>query len=185
MKRKNARIQPDLFEQDEPRVLPALSQKEQLATLVEALLLERRRAKPRPAVAAVVLVAERHTAIVEADQPAVRDGDAVCVAGEIGEHRLGPGKGRLGIDEPVLFLERREVRRKGLPLTQAFDLAKKRQPARPVGVGKPRQEEPPEQTGQDVDQEAADESCGRFPARRIGQIMRFSLRRAAAGNLSI
>ena len=37
MKRKNARIQPDLFEQDE---LPALSQKEQLATLVEVLLLE-------------------------------------------------------------------------------------------------------------------------------------------------
>src|SRR5712671_4896997 len=40
MKHKNASIQPDLFEQDEPRVLPALSQKEQLATLVEALLLE-------------------------------------------------------------------------------------------------------------------------------------------------
>jgi hypothetical protein len=40
MKRKNASIQPDLFDQDEPRVLPALSQKEQLATLVEALLLE-------------------------------------------------------------------------------------------------------------------------------------------------
>jgi hypothetical protein len=40
MKRKNASIQPDLFEQDEPRVLPAFSQKEQLATLVEALLLE-------------------------------------------------------------------------------------------------------------------------------------------------
>lgn len=40
MKRKNARIQPDLFERDEPRVLPALSQKEQLATLLEALLLE-------------------------------------------------------------------------------------------------------------------------------------------------
>jgi hypothetical protein len=40
MKRKNARIQPDLFDQDEPRVLPALSQKEQLATLVEALLIE-------------------------------------------------------------------------------------------------------------------------------------------------
>jgi hypothetical protein len=40
MKRKNASIQPDLFEQDEPRGLPALSQKEQLATLVEALLRE-------------------------------------------------------------------------------------------------------------------------------------------------
>jgi hypothetical protein len=40
MKRKNASIQLDLFEQDEPRVLPVLSQKEQLATLVETLLLE-------------------------------------------------------------------------------------------------------------------------------------------------
>ena len=40
MKRKNASIQPDLFEQDEPRVLPDLSQKEHLATLVEALLVE-------------------------------------------------------------------------------------------------------------------------------------------------
>ncbi len=40
MKRKSASIQPELFEQDEPRVLPALSQKEQLVTLVEALLLE-------------------------------------------------------------------------------------------------------------------------------------------------
>ena len=40
MKHKNASIQPDLFRQDEPRLLPALSQKEQLATLVEALLFE-------------------------------------------------------------------------------------------------------------------------------------------------
>ena len=40
MKLKNASIQPDLFEQDEPRVVLALSQTEQLATLVEALLLE-------------------------------------------------------------------------------------------------------------------------------------------------
>jgi hypothetical protein len=40
MKHKNANIQPDLFEQGEPRVLPALSQKEQLTTLVEALLFE-------------------------------------------------------------------------------------------------------------------------------------------------
>ena len=48
----------------------------------------------------------------------------------------------------ALPVERREVRSKGLPPTQTFDLAKKRQPARPMGVGEPRQEEPPEQTGQ-------------------------------------
>ena len=40
MKRKNASIQLDLFGQDEPCVLPALSRKEQLATLVHAPLLE-------------------------------------------------------------------------------------------------------------------------------------------------
>jgi hypothetical protein len=40
MKPKSATIQPDLFEPDQPPVMPAPSQKEQLATLVEALLLE-------------------------------------------------------------------------------------------------------------------------------------------------
>ena len=40
MKHKSASIQPDLFEQGEPRTLPSLVQKEQLATLLEALLLE-------------------------------------------------------------------------------------------------------------------------------------------------
>ena len=40
MKHKSASRQPDLFEQNRLRVLPVPSQKEQLATLVEALLLE-------------------------------------------------------------------------------------------------------------------------------------------------
>ena len=40
MKHKSASIQPDLFEQEGPRALPSLLQKEQVATLVEALLLE-------------------------------------------------------------------------------------------------------------------------------------------------
>jgi len=40
MKRKSARIQPDLFEQNRPRVLLVPSHQEQLAALVKALLLE-------------------------------------------------------------------------------------------------------------------------------------------------
>ena len=40
MKRKSASIQPDLFEQNRPRVLPVPLNKDQLATLVKALLLE-------------------------------------------------------------------------------------------------------------------------------------------------
>ena len=40
MKHKSASIQPDLFEQEKPRALPSPLQKEQLAALVKALLLE-------------------------------------------------------------------------------------------------------------------------------------------------
>src|SRR6266446_8959652 len=74
-------------------------------------------AVPRLPVAAVILVTEGHAALVEAEQAAVRDSDAVRVAGEISEHRLGPGEGRLGVDEPVHSPEWREVRGKGLPAT--------------------------------------------------------------------
>ncbi len=75
---------------------------------------ERHGAVPRLPVAAVILVAEGDAAFVEADQSAVRDGDAMGLAGEIGEHRLGAGKGRLGIDEPVLPPQRREMGSEGL-----------------------------------------------------------------------
>ena len=51
---------------------------------------ERHCAVPRQPVAAVILVAEGHAALVERSEPAVRDGDAMGVAGEIGEHRFGP-----------------------------------------------------------------------------------------------
>jgi hypothetical protein len=40
MKHRSASIQPDLFVQDESSALPTLSQMDQLAPLVEALLLE-------------------------------------------------------------------------------------------------------------------------------------------------
>ena len=67
------------------------------------------------------------------------------VAGEIGEYRLRPGEGRLGVDEPVLPLERCEICVEGLAAMQVLDFAKEREPARCMGVGKRRQEQPPEQ----------------------------------------
>jgi hypothetical protein len=98
---------------------------------------QRHRAKPLPAVAAVILVAEGYAALVEADQAAVWDGNAVGVSGEIGEHRFGPGEGWLGIDEPVLLLEWRKVRGEGLAAMQAVEVAKEHQPARRVRIGEP------------------------------------------------
>src|SRR3979409_446972 len=55
---------------------------------------ERHGAQPRPAVAAVVLVAEGHAAFVEAEQAAIGDGDTVSVSGEKSEDRLGGGGGQ-------------------------------------------------------------------------------------------
>src|SRR6266705_1817513 len=103
---------------------------------------ERHGAVPRRPVAAVILVAEGHAALVESNEATVRDGDAMGVAGEIGKHCFWPGEGRLGVDEPVLALERREMRGEGLTTTQVLDLAEEREPARRVGVGECRQEEP-------------------------------------------
>ncbi len=45
-------------------------------------------ALPARAMEAIVLVAERDTGLVERDQPTVRDGDAVGVSSQIGEHRF-------------------------------------------------------------------------------------------------
>ena len=61
--------------------------------------------------AAVVLVAEGHPGLVEVEEAAVRDGDAVGVAGEIGQHGLRSAEGALGIDDPVGPAQRREDRR--------------------------------------------------------------------------
>ena len=54
------------------------------------------------AVTAVVLVTERDAGLVERDQAPVRDGDAVRVARQVGQHGLGATEGRLGVDDPCV-----------------------------------------------------------------------------------
>src|SRR5437016_14058165 len=71
-------------------------------------------AVPRLPVAAVVLVAEGHAALVESNEATVRDGDTMGVAGEVGEHCFRPSEGRLGIDEPLLPFKRCEIDRKSV-----------------------------------------------------------------------
>src|SRR5262245_32029053 len=61
------------------------------------------------AVRAIVLPAEADMAFVEVKQAAVGDGDAMGVAGEIGENLLGPGEGLFGIDDPFGLAQWREV----------------------------------------------------------------------------
>jgi hypothetical protein len=52
--------------------------------------------------------------LVDRDQTAVRDGDAVRVARQIGEHGLRARERALGVDEPALLPERGESLSNGL-----------------------------------------------------------------------
>jgi hypothetical protein len=56
--------------------------------------------EPVAAFGAVVLPLEGDASLVERDEPGVRNGDAMGVAGEIGEDGLWPGEGSLGVDDP-------------------------------------------------------------------------------------
>jgi hypothetical protein len=69
----------------------------------ELVRCERHDALPLRTIAAVVFVAEGDAGLVERHQTPVREGDPVGIAREIGEHSLGAGERRLGIDHPPLL----------------------------------------------------------------------------------
>nr|CAM78245.1 hypothetical protein MGR_P0016 [Magnetospirillum gryphiswaldense MSR-1] len=81
-------------------------------------------ALPVSPLASVVLVAEGDAVLVEVDEAAIRDSDAVGVARQIGEHGLGAAEGRLGIDDPAFLSDRREMPQECSPLGQMGDSAK-------------------------------------------------------------
>ena len=87
----------------------------------ELVGIERHDLLPIEAFAAVVLVAEGDAGLVEADEAAVRDGDPVGVAGEIGEHRLGAGERRLGVDDPALLPNRFQLAQQSPPIDEVGD----------------------------------------------------------------
>ena len=56
----------------------------------------------------VVSPAEGDIDAVEGNEPVVGDGDAMGVAAEIAQHLLGSAHGLLGVDDPLLAVERTE-----------------------------------------------------------------------------
>src|SRR5271165_1777680 len=69
---------------------------------------ERHGLEPVAAFDAVILPLEGPALLVERDEPGVRDGDAMGVAGEIGENGLWPGERPLGVDHPFRAAQRGE-----------------------------------------------------------------------------
>jgi len=56
----------------------------------------------------VILPPEGHLAIGTGKEPPIRNGHAMCVAGQGAEDALRPGQWRLGIDHPLRLLQGRE-----------------------------------------------------------------------------
>jgi hypothetical protein len=113
-----------------PNAVKALRQYVQQEAPDEFVCGERHRAIARSPVAAIILVPEGDAAFVERDQQAVRDGDTVRVARQIGEHHLWPGKGWPGVDHPVLLPQPCGKAPEGAFLVQPGMIAEEGEPAR-------------------------------------------------------
>src|SRR3546814_7870886 len=108
---------------------------------------------------AIILVTEGDRGIVEADEAAVRYRNAVGVAGQIGEHGLGPSERRLGINNPALFADRREVPQESASFGKMREAAKESELALIVQSGQPGQEQPAEEGTKHADREQEGWAC--------------------------
>ena len=88
----------------------------------------------------VVLVGEGDAALVGTDQPAVGDGDAVRVAGQIGEHRLRPRERGFGVGHPFGAALPFDEGRKSALVGQPFERAEDLEPPFGMGGGQQAQE---------------------------------------------
>src|SRR5882762_5067242 len=88
---------------------------------------------------------EGDVAVVEADQPVVRDGHAVGVAAQIVEYVSGVAEGRLRIDYPLGLCGRREKGGERLNVGERFKLAVEMQCAGVEGMAQLCEKQTPEQ----------------------------------------
>src|SRR5271169_1849182 len=90
---------------------------------------ERHHLGPVALVGAVIFPPEGHAGVVEGDEPAVRDGDAVSVERKIGQYRLGPAERALAVDDPFALAQRGEIGGEGAGLVEAGVIAEELQVA--------------------------------------------------------
>ena len=83
--------------------------------------------------------------LVEGDQAAVRDRNPVGVAGQVGKHRLRPGEGRLGVDDPLLPSDGSKVAQEGASFGEVRHGPEEGEPPGVVQRDQPRQKDPSEQ----------------------------------------
>src|SRR5262245_42547458 len=93
----------------------------------------------------VILVFERDAARVGGDQAAVGDGDAMSVAGKVGQHLLWPSEGTLGIDEPVRVPQWAQVALEGCCVGEMLVITEELEAARGMRLAQHSQHAPTKQ----------------------------------------
>jgi hypothetical protein len=83
----------------------------------------------------IVLPAEGDATVVGRDQPAIGDGDAVCVTREVAQHLFGAAERVLAVDHPLDVAQRPQEPLEGLLVGKAGEAAEALQAAGSVGVG--------------------------------------------------
>ncbi len=78
---------------------------------------------PLGTIETVVLPLEGDALVIERDQAAVGDGDAMGVAGEIAQYFRGSPEWAFAVDHPLTVTQRRQVGREGLRIGQRRVLA--------------------------------------------------------------
>ena len=100
------------------------------------------------AAVAVVLPSEADLSVIEPNQAAVGDGDAMGVAAEIAEHLLGAGERRLGVDDPVDAGQVIEASSEGGGIGERAEFPGEAQPAAGEGGAQPAHEHVAEAPGE-------------------------------------
>jgi len=117
---------------------------------------------------AIILPLEGDASLVKGDQAAVGDGDAVGVARQIDQHRLGPAERRLCVDDPLDLAQPREISRKGLRLGEMGVIAEEAQAAGRMGGRERREEQPSEQAGEHTHRQEEPRPAG-HPVLAVGR----------------
>ena len=130
--------------------------------------IERHQLVASGALGAVILPFESHALAVKGDEPTVGNGDPVSVAGQIGEHRAGSAKRRLGVDHPFGLSHGGEACVEGCRLGQRGLVGEELQSPGLVGGVQPFEEQATEEPGEDRNGEEKAEPAG-DPALAIGR----------------
>lgn len=96
-------------------------------------------------IAPIVLPSEGDMAVIDLNEAAVGDGDAVCISAEIGKHLVRAAEWRLCLDDPFDAARTCEVAGEGLVIVEIRQLVEETEFAASKGILESGQKESPEQ----------------------------------------